>query len=53
MKADDRDTDHKILVYENYSAAESIADHLSNDKKESTTCRNFVIFQLSVSYINR
>ena len=33
MKADDRDTDHKILVYENYSAAESIADHLSNDKK--------------------
>jgi hypothetical protein len=32
-KADGRDADHETLVYEIYSAAESMADHLSNDKK--------------------
>ena len=33
LKADDRDTDHETLVYEIYSAAESMADLINNDKK--------------------
>jgi hypothetical protein len=33
LKADDRNTDHETLVYEIYSAAESMADLINNDKK--------------------